>query len=830
MSRDNSQFENATATATPTKPAAPLAAMVRSDVVAPHYGGLDEDGMTSLNDFGGLAVYLHAFRRRWLVSLLLGLLLGGAAGGGVWLWSEAASTYTASALLRVRSQQGQLVFSTVEQSRQSDFDVYKKTQQQLLPSRFVLTAALRLSDQELVDDVSKETGKPVAGLPIIQQWRELDEVMCLAREIRVEFPGDAEIMRVSLALQDPHASKALVNAVVQAYMTEVVDTELQQRRSRLEELNGLYQDKDEEWRRKKTELRALAETLGAEHADALSLKQQIALQMAAQVQREYAGLLSQKRRMESELKLQRRLLGPPDEFDTPRRDGEGPHQPDPLDSVARRKLSEVELDTLVQHDPVSGRLLATRNILKTELDVFFDQEDLLGKRLRAAWDDPAQLEDELRSLREASNQAANSDARPRHAQGRLALGEELRREFIARLQETQARIKARREKLQETFQRTTRSAMITEIGRLGVQIEILNEQIAQTEVDLNRATQETGAVGGSSIEIETAREEIDRLAEIIRRIAQERGQLDIELRAGSRVTVIEPAARPKETDQTLGAQLAILSLLGGFCLPIMGFTLWEVRARRVNSSAEISAGLGLDVIGAIPSLPWGGERLRIGRSQRWRTRLRESVNGVAAMLLKKAEVEDLRVILVSSAVSGEGKTTLSSQLAMSLARCGYRTVLVDFDLRRPAVDELFDLPLEPGVSEVLLKEYTANQAIRETQLANLVVLTAGLWRSQSQSLLTNGSVGSLFAELRADYEFVVVDGGPILPMVDTRLIGQRVDGVLLSILRDVSQIDKVQSACNILSSFDIRILGAVVAGASDGVYNPDLEYEPYTSA
>jgi Mrp family chromosome partitioning ATPase len=79
-------------------------------------------------------------------------------------------------------------------------------------------------------------------------------------------------------------------------------------------------------------------------------------------------------------------------------------------------------------------------------------------------------------------------------------------------------------------------------------------------------------------------------------------------------------------------------------------------------------------------------------------------------------------------------------------------------------------------------------------------------------------VKSIVAELREAYTNVVIDAGPVLPIVDTRVVARHTDGVVISLLRDVSEIPKVNSACELLRSFDIRILGAVMIGVPGEVY------------
>jgi capsular exopolysaccharide synthesis family protein len=203
------------------------------------------------------------------------------------------------------------------------------------------------------------------------------------------------------------------------------------------------------------------------------------------------------------------------------------------------------------------------------------------------------------------------------------------------------------------------------------------------------------------------------------------------------------------------------------------------------------------------------------RNQLWQLRLTESVDGITARLLRRAELEQRRVVMVTSAVSGEGKTTLAAQLAMSLARAGRRTVLVDFDLRQPSFDDAFGLERSPGISEILRNESDLARAIQHTQTGNLSVITAGRWNRMALSALANGGADSLFKELRDEYEFVVVDTSPILPIADARFVSQYVDSVVLCVFRDISEAPRIRAACEILEAFGVQCVEAAVAGASE---------------
>ncbi len=223
----------------------------------------------------------------------------------------------------------------------------------------------------------------------------------------------------------------------------------------------------------------------------------------------------------------------------------------------------------------------------------------------------------------------------------------------------------------------------------------------------------------------------------------------------------------------------------------------------------------MSVMGALPFIPAGVMR-RLGsstrRSQIWKMRYTEAVDGVVARLLRNAECDQTRVILVTSAASGEGKTWLATQLAMGLARAQRRTVLVDFDLRQPALDGALGLPLGPGVCEALRGQGDITQMVQPTETEYLSVVTAGNWGRQVLPMLANGGVATLLQRLRESFDFVVLDSSPLLPIVDTRLVCQHVDAVVLSVLRDVSEADKVLAAQEMLDAFGVSKVEAVVTG------------------
>src|SRR5205823_4998314 len=148
----------------------------------------------------------------------------------------------------------------------------------------------------------------------------------------------------------------------------------------------------------------------------------------------------------------------------------------------------------------------------------------------------------------------------------------------------------------------------------------------------------------------------------------------------------------------------------------------------------------------------------------------------------------VQVVMVTSALPGEGKTSLSTHLAISLARAGFNTLLIDGDLRRPAVHRLFDAEVGPGFNELLRGEVGLAAVTRPTLVPGLSLIPAGQWSPHSTQALSQDGTGTLLKPLRSQYDFIIVDSSPILPVVDPLLLGQHADAVLFSILHDVSRL------------------------------------------
>ena len=232
------------------------------------------------------------------------------------------------------------------------------------------------------------------------------------------------------------------------------------------------------------------------------------------------------------------------------------------------------------------------------------------------------------------------------------------------------------------------------------------------------------------------------------------------------------------------------------------------------------------IVGTLPALRERGRLLglRDARNLRQHNILIESVDAARTVLLHASRTESVRVLMVASALSGEGKTSLACHLATSLARAGRRILLIDGDLRRPSAHQLFDLPQVPGLCEVLRGEAAVADVVRPALADGLWLVPAGSCDAAAIQALAFTDLRATFDQLKGRYDFILIDSSPILPVADALVIGQHVDAVLFSIMRDVSRLPKVHAAYERLSALGIRMLGAIVTGEQNDHYGGDYHY------
>lgn len=171
-----------------------------------------------------------------------------------------------------------------------------------------------------------------------------------------------------------------------------------------------------------------------------------------------------------------------------------------------------------------------------------------------------------------------------------------------------------------------------------------------------------------------------------------------------------------------------------------------------------------------------------------------------------------KVVMVTSALPLEGKTTASATLARSFAQMQWSTLLVDFDLRRPSIHTLFGIEREPGVTDLLQGRFGDQDIIWSSDSPHLDLLPAGSLAAGPAELIQSPRTPQLLKSLAARYDYVVVDSPPLTSITDSLLLSGYVDGILFVVNARVSPREMVKAAREQL--LDKPVLGVVINGIS----------------
>jgi succinoglycan biosynthesis transport protein ExoP len=283
--------------------------------------------------------------------------------------------------------------------------------------------------------------------------------------------------------------------------------------------------------------------------------------------------------------------------------------------------------------------------------------------------------------------------------------------------------------------------------------------------------------------------------------------------AGGGANIIGRATPPSSpSGMGLTSTLAI-GLLVGLAIAFALVFLLESLDRRVRSIEELEREYRLSALAAIPQ-----SSFRLRRAAQ-RTESLEPYRILRSALDFAAVARPLDTLMVTSAVSGEGKTTVAVDLAHAMALTGRRTVLVELDLRRPTFTEHFDLEPGRGLTTALTGRATLAEVLVEPlpELPNLLVLPAGRIPHNPAELLGSTRIDEIIAELATGESMVIVDAPPLNPVADAQVLlnDQVINAALLVGRVERTTRDEVRRARAILDRHIVEPVGLVVTGIRD---------------
>jgi polysaccharide biosynthesis transport protein len=280
------------------------------------------------------------------------------------------------------------------------------------------------------------------------------------------------------------------------------------------------------------------------------------------------------------------------------------------------------------------------------------------------------------------------------------------------------------------------------------------------------------------------------------------------------LSVLEPASTPIPAKLGLSKKLAIALVLG-FALGLGIIYLLERMDDRVTSMTDLVVQFQEEVVGRVPDI-----RLRRGEPMKLLTEgddrhmLAESYKNIRSSLMFMATGEVRpKTMVITSAIPDEGKSTVIGNLAQTLALAGSQVLLIDGDLRRGNLHKHFDVPLEPGMSDVLMRSTSAEEAIRAVQ-PNLSFMAAGKSCPYPGELFLNASTDALLKQVASRFDFVLIDTPPVLATDDATSLAPKTDGVLFVVRESYSRSGLVKPALDQLYQRQVKVLGLIVNRAN----------------
>lgn len=205
---------------------------------------------------------------------------------------------------------------------------------------------------------------------------------------------------------------------------------------------------------------------------------------------------------------------------------------------------------------------------------------------------------------------------------------------------------------------------------------------------------------------------------------------------------------------------------------------------------------------------------------------------IRRLLLKithNSKNEEIKSLMVTSAILSEGKSTTSALLALTAARSnGLKTLLFDADMRKPSVHKLFGVERIPGLIDIIKDGYNSKEAIKKTNIDKLDILTAGSYCENPTDVFDAEAISFLIDEMKFYYDLIIIDTPPVLPVSDPLLLSSKVDSIAFIIKAGSTSRDVVSRGIEILSNARHKILGVVLNNSDHTLpYFYDYSYLGY---
>jgi capsular exopolysaccharide synthesis family protein len=347
------------------------------------------------------------------------------------------------------------------------------------------------------------------------------------------------------------------------------------------------------------------------------------------------------------------------------------------------------------------------------------------------------------------------------------------------------------------------------------ELAVMQEQ--QFRNMIRQQQKEMSAVGGKAFELKQFEQEVEANRSLYETYLGRFKELDVaDEYDGANAKIIDRAMVPATPFKPDRVRMVVVALVIGFGLGALIAFVREHLSNTFKTKEGIEEKLGLPVIGVLPRIKAASS----GNSQIERMAMSdpysafaEAINEIRTAILLSHIDNPSKVVLVTSAVPGEGKTTLVSNLALAFCRRG-RTLLIDGDLRKGRLQQIANLKDHPGLTDMLSGTCTPGEAIvSDPEAENLHLLMPGTTPPNPLEIISSDRFSDALAKLRGNFDYIMIDATPLLPVSDCIVLSQLVDAVVLAVKTDDTSCDAVLDGLKRLQAARVKPVGVVMQQA-----------------
>ncbi len=287
------------------------------------------------------------------------------------------------------------------------------------------------------------------------------------------------------------------------------------------------------------------------------------------------------------------------------------------------------------------------------------------------------------------------------------------------------------------------------------------------------------------------------------------------------VSILDAALPAASAQRNTKAMLVGGGFMGALGLGVIIALLFDMIDHRFRYPEQIADELGLDVIGAIPTVPKPGE------GDKDPDAVLQSVEAFRGLRMNLHHMFDAPPVMVtiSSPGVGDGKSMISSNLALSFAEAGFRTLLIDGDIRRGKLHSIFGIERRPGLLDYLAGEVDASHVMREVPVHGaLTLIASGTRRHRGPELLTSARLPALLNMVRSKFDVIIIDSAPLAAGVDAYALSVATRNLLLVMRTGHTDRRVAKAKLKLMERLPVRILGAVVNAVSSADVYAEYSY------